>query len=180
MVSLRVDNRSFIEFKGDHLLSKWGFSDGELLISILQKDGFPELETNNNFGIDFNSLVLCEIVECFVCTQIENGIQPYRCAISHNPIRVYEIDGQDMGEFSSVDLIFCPYSVSVRRDQIMSTAKALSRKTQIQGSKWRLELSNFFGFCDVYSPRARMGLSGDDRRGFPSIIKKNYSWGLIA
>lgn len=119
------DNLLFIELQSDHLLYKWGFDDGDILIPVLRDSGFPKIEEDNDFWVHFNSLVLCEIVECFVCTQIENSIRPYRCWTSHNPVRVYEVDGKHVSELPQDNLLLLPHSVTVTSERIVSVAKRL-------------------------------------------------------
>ncbi|AFY39018.1 hypothetical protein Lepto7376_2758 [[Leptolyngbya] sp. PCC 7376] len=120
-----ADSSSLIEFQSEHLLSKWGFDDGDLLIPTLKNNGFPNIDTDNDFWIFFNRLVLCEVVERFVCTQIENQIKPYRCLSSHNPIRIYEIDGHHVSNLPINDLILRPWAIAVKKTQIIATAKQL-------------------------------------------------------
>jgi hypothetical protein len=143
------DSLPSIEFESDHLLSKWGFDDGDLLIPVLKNGGFPEIDDDNDFWIHFNRLVLCEVVECFVCTQIDNQIKPYRCSTSHNPIRVYEIDGKHVSELklSASNLILQPFSVSVTESQILSTAQQLYEqkyKFKDQNNDWSYMIPSDF------------------------------------
>ncbi len=121
------DRQSFIEFQSDHLLSKWGFADGDLLVPILKENGFPLIDTDDDFWFCFSRLVLCEVVERFVCTQIENQIKPYRCLTTHNPARVYEIDGTHISDISVDTLMLQPHEITVSHETILMTAQELYR-----------------------------------------------------
>jgi hypothetical protein len=80
----------YLEFVTEHLLSKWGFQDGEMLDDI-----FPDTEAGD---YEFSRWVLCEVVEFYVCPKIKSGIKPYRMQTSHNPIRIYEVDGTHVSD----------------------------------------------------------------------------------
>ena len=119
------DRQPFIEFQSDHLLSKWGFDDGDLLVSLLKENGFPLIDSDDEFWDYFNRLVLCEVVEGFVCPQIENDIKPYRCLTSHNPMRVYEIEGKHVGNISKDEVKLEPEAIAVPYSKIIATAQCL-------------------------------------------------------
>ena len=130
------ENPCLIDFQSDHLLSKWGFADGDLLIPILQSNGFPNINSDSDFWFFFNRLVLCEVVESLVCTRIENAIKPYRCSSTHNPIRIYEIDGHHVSDLPAKDLGLKPLAIAVETQQIIMTAKQLYReRTQFKDAQ---------------------------------------------
>lgn len=111
----------FIHFETDHLLSKWGFADGELLADFLRKNGYNQLDEASEEWYQFARRVLCEVVECFVCPQIRNAIKPYRVLTSHNPIRVYEVDGRHITDYATPPTLQ-PLTVSVPKKVILETA----------------------------------------------------------
>ncbi len=113
-----------IEFTADHLLSKWGFEDGEALVELLDSEGFNRWGGESENWWKFTRLVLCEAVERFVCPQIENAIKPYRMVTSHNPARVYEVDGCHMGDWTDPPILR-PQEVSVPVRQILDLARQL-------------------------------------------------------
>jgi len=65
--------------------------------------------------------VLCEVVEGFVCPEINNAIKPYRMLTSHNPIRVYEVDGRHLTDWAEPPTLQ-PFTVSVPKGTILETA----------------------------------------------------------
>lgn len=110
-----------IDFETDHLLTKWGFQDGEQLGDFLRQNGYGRLDETSDEWYAFSRRVLCEVVECFVCPQISNAIKPYRVLTSHNPMRVYEVDGRHITEWETVPTLQ-PFTVSVARETILETA----------------------------------------------------------
>ncbi|WP_420643053.1 hypothetical protein [Candidatus Leptofilum sp.] len=110
-----------IFFESDHLLSKWGFADGTLLDNLLRQNGYGHMAESNDEWYEFSRRVLCEVVEMFVCTKIHNGIKPYRMATSHNPIRVYEVDGRHVTDYADPPILQ-PLTVSVPKEVILETA----------------------------------------------------------
>jgi len=106
-----------LKFDTDHLLSKWGFQDGEML-----NEYFPGEDEEQ---YQFSRWVLCEVVEYYVCSQIENEIKPYRVATSHNPIRVYEVEGVHVSDLAEPPNLQ-PLEVSLRLVEIFETARYLS------------------------------------------------------
>ncbi|MEZ4381141.1 MAG: hypothetical protein R3A79_07320 [Nannocystaceae bacterium] len=111
-------------FETDHLLSKWGFADGELLGDLLRVRGYDQLDEESEAWRHFSLRVLCEVVEMYVCTKIENAIKPYRMLTSHNPIRVYEVDGRHITEWTTPPILR-PLCVAVPEDVILGTAARL-------------------------------------------------------
>lgn len=110
-----------IYFDTDHLLSKWGFADGELLENFLHQHGYDQLGEESDEFYAFSRRVLCEVVECFVCPKINNAIKPYRVLTSHNPIRVYEVDGRHVTDWEELQTLQ-PLTVSVSKEMILATA----------------------------------------------------------
>ena len=110
-----------IVFDTDHLLSKWGFQDGEQLDDFLRENGVGRLDPASEEWYQFSRRVLCEVVECLVCPQIENAIKPYRMLTSHNPIRVYEVDGRHVSDWETPPTLQ-PLTVSVPKQMILDTA----------------------------------------------------------
>ena len=110
-----------IEFETDHLLSKWGFADGTLLDELLRENGYTHLDEASEEWYEFSRRALCEVVELFVCTQIRNAIKPYRMLTSHNPIRVYEVDGRHVSDWPEPPTLQ-PFTVAVPKDVILETA----------------------------------------------------------
>ncbi len=110
-----------IEFETDHLLSKWGFADGELLDNLLRENGYAHLDIASDEWTEFSRRVLCEVVELFVCTQIHSAIKPYRMLTSHNPIRVYEVDGRHVTDWPEPPTLQ-PLTVAVPKTVILETA----------------------------------------------------------
>lgn len=118
-----------IHFETDHLLSKWGFADGELLASFLRENGYTQLEIESDTWFHFARRVLCEVVERFVCMHVQNAIKPYRALTSHNPIRVYEVDGRHITDWEEPPVLQ-PLSVAVPKQLILKTAAALDADRQ--------------------------------------------------
>ena len=119
-----MSNRSSdlpIEFETDHLLSKWGFADGTLLDELLRKNGYDHLDEESDEWTEFSRRVLCEVVELLVCTQIHSAIKPYRMLTSHNPIRVYEVDGRHITDWPEPPTLQ-PLTVAVPKEVILATA----------------------------------------------------------
>lgn len=110
-----------ISFETDHLLSKWGFADGELLDDFLRQSGFDQMDEASEEWYHFSRRVLCEVVELFVCPQIRNAIKPYRVLSSHNPIRVYEVNGRHVTDWPEPPTLQ-PLEVAVPKKAIYETA----------------------------------------------------------
>ncbi|WP_420631950.1 hypothetical protein [Candidatus Leptofilum sp.] len=110
-----------IFFETDHLLSKWGFADGTLLDDLLRQNGYDHVAESSEEWYEFSRRVLCEVVEIFVCTKIHNAIKPYRMATSHNPIRIYEVDGRHVSEWEELPTLQ-PLTIFVPKDVILETA----------------------------------------------------------
>jgi hypothetical protein len=135
-----------MEFVTDNLTHKWGFHDGEQLEPLLCEAGYPvtryqECPICNLSGElcdecvkwqDFTQLVLCECIERFVCTQIKNSIRPYRMVTSHNPIRVYEIDGVHLSDIPERELSLAiePHTIQVADSELLSTAAEIHADLQ--------------------------------------------------
>lgn len=117
-------NSETISFETDHLLAKWGFADGELLENLLRANGFDELDEESDEWLEFSRRVLCEVVERFVCPQIVNAIKPYRMLTSHNPIRVYEVDGRHLSDWDEPPMLQ-PSTVLVPKEMVLATAVSL-------------------------------------------------------
>ena len=113
-----------IQFETDHLLTKWGFADGELLEDFLRGNGYDHIAAGSDEWYHFTRRVLCEVVECFVCPQIEQAIKPYRMLTSHNPMRIYEVNGRHISDFAEPPTLL-PYTISVAKEDILATAAAL-------------------------------------------------------
>ena len=101
------------EFVTDHLLTKWGFQDGEML-----DDLFPDDDH------EFVRWVLCEVVEYYVCSKIDNDVKPYRTKTSHNPVRVYEVDGVHEGDWTEPPRL-TPFEIKVSPNEIFEMADYL-------------------------------------------------------
>ena len=117
-------NNQSISFETDHLLSKYGFADGELLADFLRENGYDHLDEESDEWNTFSRRVLCEVVECFVCPHIENRIKPYRMLTSHNPIRIYEVDGRHLSDWNAAPQLQ-PFTISVAKEAILATAASL-------------------------------------------------------
>ena len=72
-------------------------------------------------GTNLRGGVLCEVVELFVCTQIDAAIKPYRTHTTHNPIRVYEVNGRHVTDYATLPTLH-PLTVAVPKDAILETA----------------------------------------------------------
>ena len=114
-------SKETIEFETDHLLSKWGFADGTSLDELLRDNGYAHLDEASEEWYEFSRRVLCEVVEMFVCTQIRNASKPYRMLTSHNPIRIYEVDGRHITDWPEPPTLQ-PLTVAVPKDLILETA----------------------------------------------------------
>ena len=123
-----------VDFETDHLLTKWGFQDGEFLDDFLRINGYGHLDVDSDDWFHFSRRVLCEVVECFVCTQIQNEIKPYRVLSSHNPIRVYEVDGRHLADWKEEPTLQ-PYTVSVPKKTILETAVKLYKERRTRTGK---------------------------------------------
>lgn len=110
-----------IDFETDHLLGKWGFQDGELLEDFLRENGYDHINRESEEWYHFSRRVLCEVVECFVCINLHNTIKPYRVLTSHNPIRVYEVDGRHVTDWEKAPTLR-PYTIAVPKETILTTA----------------------------------------------------------
>lgn len=120
-------SEEFIEFETGHLLSKWGFQDGEQLVELLDQAGLNRWSADSDEWWMFTRLVLCEVVERFVCPQIENDIKPYRMQTTHNPMRVYEVDGCHMSDWPAPPTLR-PATVQVATRQILQVARDLQNE----------------------------------------------------
>ncbi|MCA9919690.1 MAG: hypothetical protein KC445_17150 [Anaerolineales bacterium] len=120
----KKDTPKLITFETDHLHSKWGFADGTLLDALLRKNGYGHLDEDSDEWTEFSRRVLCEVVELFVCPQIHNAIKPYRMLTSHNPIRVYEVDGRHVSDWPEPPTLQ-PLTVAVPKKAIYETAVRL-------------------------------------------------------
>jgi hypothetical protein len=117
-------NDDRISFSTDHLLSKWGFSDGALLDELLRSEGYDHMDEDSDEWFEFARRVLCEVVERFVLPQIENEIKPYRVRGNHNPMRVYDVDGCHMGDWLQEPELR-PGEIEVEKQVVLETAAQL-------------------------------------------------------
>lgn len=114
-------------FVTDHLLAKWGFADAELLNDFLRNNGFEQLDEESDEWYQFSRRVLCEVVERYVLPEIQNDIKPYRVTTSHNPVRVYEVDGRRVDE-PDIEPSLKPPEVEVSKVTVLETASTLFQK----------------------------------------------------
>ncbi|MDX1489413.1 MAG: hypothetical protein R3268_14480, partial [Acidiferrobacterales bacterium] len=91
---------------------------------FLRSKGYDDLAVDSDEWFHFTRRVLCEVVECFVCTSIENQIKPYRTLTSHNPIRVYEVDGRHLTNWKEQPTLR-PSTVLIPEQTILQTAARL-------------------------------------------------------
>jgi hypothetical protein len=129
-----------IVFDTDHLLTKWGFADGLLLEHFLLENGFGHMDQETDEWYEFSRRVLCEVVERFVLPEIENDIKPYRVSSSHNPIRLYEVDGCHMSDIVDSSILR-PREVQVSKSTVLETATLLYQKRFDEEGKIRSYLS---------------------------------------
>lgn len=115
-----------ITFVTDHLLSKWGFYDGDLLGAFLRDSGFDALDEAGDAWDAFETAVLCEVVEIHVLPHIKTPIKPYRVFTSHNPIRVYEVNGIHVTDYEKPPQL-APDEVSVTEEAIVEIAHRLNQ-----------------------------------------------------
>ena len=110
-----------ITFETDHLLGKWGFADGDYLEETLLVNGYQQSDPESDEWFEFVRRTLCEVVEIYVLPRIRNTIKPQRIVSSHNPIRVYEVDGQRVEDLPK-DFLPEPHSVEVEQQLILEVA----------------------------------------------------------
>lgn len=114
----------YISFETDHLLAKHGFADGELLEELLLSNGYEAEAFSEEAWADFLRRTLCEVLELYVLPKIRNSIKPYRMMTSHNPMRIYELDGQRVEDLPA-GLHLEPHSVEVDRQKVLDVAQSL-------------------------------------------------------
>ena len=120
----KPDDEEDVVFETDHLMTKWGFMDGELLEEFLVANGFEPIDTGSEEWFHFSRRVLCEVVECCVLPKIQNDIKPYRVFGNHNPMRVYEVDGVHMSDFKPPPVLR-PMSVGVPKWRVLEAAASI-------------------------------------------------------
>lgn len=111
-----------IVFSTEHLLTKWGFADGELLDNFLRENGYGQMDKESEDWYQFSRRVLCEVVERQVIPRIENNVSPYRMAGSHNPSRVWEADGIHMSDWQDQTPTLRPSCLEIEKKVVLEIA----------------------------------------------------------
>ncbi len=105
-------------FATSGLLSKWGFSDGDLLDDLLWDHDIR--------GAD-NQAVLATIVEQYVVPALDQEVETERIGTLHNPIRAVTVDGEEWGDRVYqpfiADGVLTPEYVEVPDDVILDLAR---------------------------------------------------------
>ena len=71
-------------FHTDSLLSKWGFSDGDMLEDLLYDNNLGDVDTHT---------VLIKVVKEMVAPKVKQVLDIYEIPSIHNPIRTNSVDG---------------------------------------------------------------------------------------
>lgn len=98
----------------DGLLSKWGFSDGDVLDEPLW-DHADELGINPRGG-DIHA-VLIRAVHEYLLPALDQDVQVYEIGTIHNPIRARTVDGVEVDTYTATPTIaLTPDHVDVPMD----------------------------------------------------------------
>ena len=107
------------------LLSKWGFSDGDVLDGVLWDHGYGlawKHEPDDHEGLDFDHRVLVRVVQEFVLPQIEQNVEVYTVGTIHNPIRAAAVDGVEVDATAASTLALTPDYVNVPLSEVLRIA----------------------------------------------------------
>lgn len=106
------------------LLSKWGFSDGDLL-KWLRKFG------------DYNHrAVLCAVVRQKLLPALTQKVEVEEIGTIHNPIRARTVDGENVTHMHCdstrcTEGIFTPASVDVTGEEVLAIARSLPANEKV-------------------------------------------------
>lgn len=98
------------------LLSKWGFSDGDLpdeIWDILDERGHHDAEEHWHD-------VLTQLVETRLVPTLDQTIELVTLETSHNPVRAYSVDGRVIDHTAdNDDIVLTPDSVDVPLSEVV-------------------------------------------------------------
>lgn len=103
----------------DGLLSKWGFSDGDILEWLF------------DFGDHDRHAVLCAVVRQKLIPALAQKVEVEEISTIHNPIRARTVDGKDVTHMHydsalRTEGMLTPASVDVTGAEVLAIARSLS------------------------------------------------------
>lgn len=107
-----------VTFFTESLLSKWGFSDGDLLDWLYE------------FGIRDKHAVLCAVVRQKVLPALAQRVEVDEIGTCHNPIRARTVDGKDVTHMHYDAVLhtkgmLTPESVDVTGAEVLEIARSI-------------------------------------------------------
>jgi hypothetical protein len=125
-----------MKFITKHLLSKWGFEDGDMIANFLEAHGF---ENYNDYGINSHKL-LKKILLKYVIPKIKNKLEGFSTGLEtiHNPMRVCYVDGIevndiDMAQYAKITLE--PEYVDVPDEIVLEEAQKIKEEHDLNVKK---------------------------------------------
>jgi hypothetical protein len=105
-----------VTFVTDGLLSKWGFDDGDLLMSFMNANGF-------SVGDYIHGDLLVAAVRRFVLPRLEQRVEVVSSL--HNPIRATSVDGAAIDPYrpEACPVRLRPAEVQVSREDLIALAE---------------------------------------------------------
>ena len=123
-------------FHTEGLLSKWGFSDGDLLDDLIWDAGMEEVgdflfdkkdEAGSIYGFDHTVLVL--VLLTHVLPVLDQKVETRVIGTIHNPLRATTVDGMDVRDAWFGDREYpgaiTPAEVEVPDETILALARSL-------------------------------------------------------
>lgn len=101
-----------VAFYPEGLLHKFGFSDGDLLVDLMEE---------HHVEVDRSDLLVA-VVERLVVPRLDQRVETYTLSSLHNPIRASTVDGAE----ADLDSVLTPEVIEVPVPEILAVARALS------------------------------------------------------